>query len=220
MKQIFLAIIAISLLAAPVCATVIEVTYTADNILDIMYQNGSAPQAITSVGSNAGNWQQSDTISLTLLPEHDYQLVFKVRNVGGAGTNNPGAFLAQITGPATGDLLTSPSWKWAAYDPDNPTPSDFDDEDVFDWEPATAYANNGGGIWGDPRHLNDPVAGITSDAQWIWDDSNTEGAETLWLRAKIQVGVPSASAQTTPEPATFAIWFILGGLGLVLGRRR
>jgi len=210
-KARWLAAVAVLVLAVggaqTLASVMVDVTYTGDNVVEAFYQDGSSPVAI-AVGPNANNWHIADTATLDL-EYGDYQLIFRVSNLEGPGSGNPAALLAQISGPVVGDLLSSSSWDYALYD--GTTPTDFD---TLDWNAATEWGNNGGpNIWTSVH--GGPVAGISTSAQWIWDDINFGGGEDfhaeLWLRAEFSA---------VPEPASIAVWSLLGGLGLIVGWRR
>ena len=134
----------------------ITVTYTADNVVDAWYQNGSSPVSLTP-GTNANNWRLADTATLTLDPGTSYEIVWQIENIGDAGDGNPGAFMAQIS-PA--DLLADSSlalssaiWEVAVvYEGADPT--------LF-WENAEEYGANDDPttIWW-KNNENSPVAGI------------------------------------------------------------
>ncbi len=201
-------------------ASIVKVTYTADNVVGAMYQNGGNAQPIP-VGPNAKIWQKADTVSLDLDWGHEYQLIFLVQQYAGSGTN-PAALLAQVWGEVENvPVLTSAAWEYSyagVFPKDDFTglvvPSDFNDPNQIVWSPATTYGNNGVSPWG-------TIAGINADAQWIWRAPEYDATgkiiypptgETLWLRTTVTT--------LTPEPTTFLIWSLLGGLALTIWRRR
>ncbi len=184
-------------------AVPINMSFTADNVVEfyLLGDVSSGGTALQAYGDSANdlNWKTANSATIDLAPGK-YDLIFQVSNIGSAGSGNPAGFLAEINGTSSGDVLTDSSWLAAAatFNPANA---------VFDVS-ATEYGNNGGAnIW---TAVNPgPIAGISTSAQWIWDASNTQSPETIFLKTSFSV----------PEPS---ILVLLGGglIGLSLVRSR
>ena len=69
-------------------------------------------------------------------------------------------------------------------------------------------ANNAHPIWG-------TIAGISNDAQWIWDSNGDGGANSVWIRTSITIRGNNA----VPEPGTLSL-VAASLLGLSIRRRR
>lgn len=210
MKRIIqksLGLMALITLAGTAHAVPVTVTYTADNVVNFAVvcatPTGPGPcqggGPTLALGDEYNDWTSADTASIDLAPGQ-YWFTFVVENVGGVSNGNPGAFLAEIGGAVWGNTLTSSAWQ---VDVDRPTqfPSNAT------WESATEYGANGTAIWGNV--LGGPIAGISTDAQWIWDFTNVEGAERITVRGLVNV----------PEPGTLAL-LGLGLMGMGMSRRK
>lgn len=114
------AILFIGAIVATASAVPIQVTYTADNIVNAWFQDGAAPVALT-LGANASIWQNADTETLDLDVGHQYQIIWQAENEETLNNPNnwPGGFLAQIIGPElevswestpVEKILTSANW--------------------------------------------------------------------------------------------------------------
>jgi hypothetical protein len=212
----------------------IQVTYTADNVIEAVVKDGGAPTWY-SPGANASNWKSADTLTLALDYGHTYDLIFRVCNdttvyradgwrfssTYPPGNSNPAAFLAEIKGTVTGPTLTSTAWEYAIDT--GVVPGNFDTD--LTWYSTTAWAwqgtssyNGGSNIWTSSK--GGPISGISTSAQWIWGPHNgldlgTYTAENyLWIRTSITTPIP--------EPATLIVWSLLGGaswLGMRVVRR-
>lgn len=162
-------------------AALISIEFTTDNVL----RSGGVCETEACTSYMAGfeipdtlpglsSWQQMSYYVFPELSDGTYHLAFEVSNVGSAGSGNPGAFLATINS-LYGTWMTDSQWE------------------VFDGQTgdfisyATEYGQYGVRPW------NTRVDG-DSDATWIWDSTNIEGAETIWLRTSVHVNEPSMLA--------------------------
>ena len=95
----------------------LSVTYTGDNFVKAFYVSDGTTMSsnLISAHPSNNNWQQPTTAVLNgLSPGTPYTLYFRVWNDGPYGSSgNPAAFLAEITGDVTGNLVTNSSWEWA-----------------------------------------------------------------------------------------------------------
>ena len=199
----------------------VAVTYTADNAIGAWFVDGVSQ----ILGSNAGNWRQSDTANLELSNGSVHSIIWYAYNYGGAPTNqypdttgnNPAAFLAQITGDVVGGPILTAShsvWEYAiAPEPDPNTQFNFDG---WKWQTVdTDFEPNAGtSIWN--GNQNEGIRGINtiaSDAQWIWSH-NPE--EAVYFRTRFTT---TGAPDPVPEPATM-ILFGAGLTGLAALRRR
>lgn len=150
--------------------------------------------------TNKANWRQVDSGVLDLGPGVHY-FAWQVVNFGSASSANPAGLLAEILWDDQANVSSS-AWE------------------VFDFATgallanATEYGSNGGAnIWTSAH--GGPVAGISTDANWIYSANNFANADSsVWIRTSISI-------QTVPEPGVLGLW-VLGVLtiGLALRRRR
>lgn len=173
-------------------ADLVEFTYTADNGVTAVYQNGSA----LPLGPGATNWGQADVAILDLDVGTEYEIIWQTKDVTWEG--NPGGFLCEIkssTPLIVNKLLSSAEWEVAFVEDSLDVP----DWSMLEWSPATEYgANNDsstiwyGANWG-------PVSGIAGEAQWIWTALNfddlgaPQSGDSVFFRVNVEpVPVPSA----------------------------
>jgi hypothetical protein len=113
-----------------------------------------------------------------------YQIIFRVQNLQPPEASNPAGFLAQTSGAGvSGDLLTSVAWDWAIAA--GADPSDFN---ALTWAAATSYGNNGGYYLWTLVNGGNPITGISTSAEWIWDDKNTVPARLENCTATMNAG--------------------------------
>jgi hypothetical protein len=209
-RRILLLTSAILALAATDASATFTVTYTGDNVVSSWFQNGGAPVA-QSPGPNATNWRLADTSTLSL-GVGDYQIIFRVNNLGGPSEGNPAGFLAEVTGSGiSGDLTTSIDWEYSLTAPSAADPTNFD---ALTWTAATSYGNNGGSnIWTSVH--GGPISGISTSAEWIWSENNFNDPYTdgeMYLRGHFRV---------VPEPTSVSVIGLgLLGFGWVMRRKR
>ena len=205
-------------------ASVVNVTYTADNVTEAVAVQDGVTVTYTPIfpSGNSANWKLSDTMSLTLDYGHTYQVIFRVFNDTNpiwVPATNPAGFLAEIVGDVTGPKLTSSAWQYAIDT--GTTPTDFNVltwSNVTDWAWQGTSANNGGDNAWTGGNGGQPITGISTDAKWVWGPHN--GADLgpglypaenfLWIRTQIA---------PIPEPSTL-ILLTMGALGLLAYRRR
>ncbi len=193
-------------------AVYMNVAFTGDNIIGSWYQNGAAPVEQNFYMPNAGNWRVADTAQVDLPHWGDYQLIFEVANSGTGGPGNPAGFLAEVSGPGvSGDLLTDIVWEWAPVDNSEQGPDDFN---ALTWTPVTSYGRNDANTIWYQNNGNQPVAGISGAAHWVWNHKNfvAEMDSPLYFRGEFVV---------TPEPGTLAILGLgIAVVGMLRMRRR
>lgn len=150
--------------------------------------------------THSTDWRQSDSVVLDLDPGVHY-FAWQVENLGSASSGNPAGLLAEILWADQANVSSS-AWE------------------VFDVETgalialATEYGLNGGAnVWTSAN--GGAVAGISTDANWIYSANNFASADaSVWIRTSISI-------QSVPEPGVLGLSLLgLLTIGLVLRRRR
>jgi hypothetical protein len=199
-------------IAASAPAVIIEFTVTADNVINAWYKSESGITALSlPADASLGNWKEATTLSVDLDICNTYEIIFKAKNVGAPSTGNPGGFLGQIAGACLGsgssNSLSDSTWAVGVVYGD----PDADPSGCISWCPATTFGYNGGSnIW--TSNNGGPIAGISTDAQWIWTEANfadpcaPDSDDSVFIKATVHpISIPIS------EPGTL---FLLG-FGLV-----
>ncbi len=184
-------------------ATPVTFTFTADNEIEVIQvrDNGLIDKT-TAPGTNSANWRIADTW-VSNLAAGDYWAVFEIENFGNFSNGNPAAFLGQID---TGSEVIVSSASWQIKFNDGSSWGNFGS--------TTEYGSNGGtNIWTNVNGGN-PIAGIASNAQWIWGANNFSNGD--FADAKVRTRFTVAPV---PEPTTMLL-FGTGIAGLVGMRRK
>ena len=179
----------------------VTINMTADNIVssgglcfDASCQGGIGWTGLV----NASNWQHSDSVTFDL-GAGTHSFAWNVTNTGNAGDGNPAALLAEILWDGNANYSSS---GWEVYDYAS---GSF----VAN---ATEYGLNGGAnIWTDVN--GGPVAGISTNANWIYTAVNgSDAPASAWIRTSITVA-------SVPEPGILGL-FGVGLIGLAMARRK
>ncbi len=188
-------------------AVPVTINMTADNIAavgglctDASCQSGTGWNALNGgpLGSSRRNWMQSDSLTINL-GTGTYYFAWRVRNVGARSPNNPAGLLAEILWDGNANYSSS---DWEVFNQNN---------GAF-LANATDYGLNGGAnIW--TAVNGGPVAGISTNASWIYTANNFANADrSAWLRTSITV-------TSVPEPGILGLLGI-GLIGLAIVRRK
>ena len=187
-----LIISALTIIASSANANVnFDTTFTGDNYVNsFSYNDGTLTQIDTTGLAGTQLWSASSTLNVTLNNVTNYEFIWEVRN-----QFSDSGFLADFTlGSTTYSTSTDPSiWSYSS--------------DQVNWSSVTGYGQNGAPALSTPWTglFGGGIATISPNAEWIWDSTNNDAYETLFIKASITSPVP--------EPSTYAL--MLGGLGLV-----
>jgi hypothetical protein len=178
----------------------ITLTFTGDNITQMALCDSLECDTLAEIfdlTANWNDWTQADSISLDLGPG-TYSFIWYATNDGAPGSGNPAGFLAEVSWQGNVNSSSS-AWDVSA-----------NYLDTASWSAATQWGSNGGdNIWG--NNLGGAVAGISTNANWLWNEDNFANLrnETLYFRTTIKV---------VPEPGVLAL-FGLGLVGIGFARR-
>src|SRR5208337_2182610 len=171
--------------------------------------------------------QTASSFQLNLSAQNSYEIVWQVVNndwplYRPPSADNPGGFLAQISGPASYEnSLSSSSWQVASTMGSLAGLSSSGVLNSLTWSNAALYGanNNSGTIWNSVN--GGPVAGIDGSAQWIWTAANfaNPGAPGASDSVFLATTIPDAPPVATPEPSTLLL-FGSGLIGLVGVQRK
>jgi len=188
-------------------AVPVTINMTADNIAavgglcaDASCRRGTGWNALNGgpLGNSRRNWMQSDSLTINL-GAGTYYFAWRVRNVGPRSQNNPAGLLAEILWDGNANYSSS---DWEVFNRNN---------GAF-LANATDYGLNGGAnIW---TNVNGgPVAGVSTNASWIYTADNFANANrSAWFRTSITV-------TSVSEPGILGLLGI-GLIGLAMVRRK
>ncbi|HHI94022.1 MAG TPA: PEP-CTERM sorting domain-containing protein [Gammaproteobacteria bacterium] len=191
-------------------AVPVTINMTADNIAsvgglcaDASCRSGTGWNALNGgpLGNSRRDWRQSDSLTVDL-DAGTYYFAWRVRNIGRASRSNPAGLLAEILWDGGANYSSS---DWEVFNRNT---------GVF-LANATDYGLNGGAnIWTNANGGN-PVAGISTNASWIYTANNFANADrAAWFRTSITIAPTSV-----PEPGALGL-FGIGLIGLAMVRRK
>jgi hypothetical protein len=179
---LFLCAVFLLISAAPASSYYIDVTYTADNIVNAWYyENGGT--TINFPGPNGSDWWNPDTETISgLTLGTTYELGWLVSNETG-----PAGFLAMISSPEpliSDSLVSSSFWEVSL--------------DGSTWVSATSHGAYPSLPWGDGSGMGGDLSVFAgSGAHWIWT-ADVNDRDQVYVRT-------SFSTQPVPEPATMLL---------------
>lgn len=194
-------------LATSAYAIPVTVNMTADNAIT---SGGLCGDASCTAGINWGllgpltngtDWRAADTVALDLGPG-TYYFAWQVENLGSPGSGNPAGLLAEILWDGQANVSSS---AWEVYSL----------ESGASIASATEYGLNGGAnVWTSAN--GGAIAGISTDANWIYSANNFADADpSVWIRTSISI-------RAVPEPGVLglSVFGLLATIGLAFRRRR
>lgn len=184
----------------------VTINMTADNIVagglcsDASCRNRTNWSSLNggSLGNSRRDWTQADSLTINL-DEGTYHFAWRVRNTGRGAQYNPAGLLAEILWDGNANYSSS---DWEVF---NRRTGAFRAN-------ATDYGLNGGNnIWSTVN--GGPVAGISTNASWIYTANNFDNANrSAWFRTSITIASVS-------EPGILGLLGI-GLIGLAIARRK
>jgi PEP-CTERM motif len=206
--------------AAKASVPMLSGTITADNEYAAFLSTSDS--TLGTYLTSGANWQSAQSFSADLEPAQTYYLHVIANNWYGPSDmngGNPDALLGSfaVTGPfqfANGQqTLDTDTTDWRA-DPNAvvqnlaSTPLTWTAPSDTPWN----WGNNGSSIWESVNGA--PIAGISTQAQWIWSQTDPAGEAFFSTTITDQAG-------GVPEPAAWALMIVGFGLtGAALRRRR
>jgi hypothetical protein len=218
LKSLLIAAALISTAASAHATATLTGNLTADNQFDAYISTSNS--TLGTLVASGTNWQQSYSFSTTLTAGTTYYLHVVAWNdplITPATGGNPDAFIGSfsLTGSGFtfadgGASLDTDTTDWQADVVSSPAYPMTSGSWVAPGDAPTSFATNGNGIWGTVN--GGPVAGISSNADFIWGDQIADTGESFFS-TKI-------TASAVPEPAGWALMLVgLGGIGGFLRRR-
>ncbi|MEW6267134.1 MAG: VPLPA-CTERM sorting domain-containing protein [Thermodesulfobacteriota bacterium] len=219
-------ILGLALLPVPYSASAstvgVDISYTGDNVVFWLMQQGDEQAVLLPDGPNAIDWRWADTAHFELQRGVSYTFYWWVLNAPDPNIdapNNPSGFLGQVvfsSGQPT--LLSSDSWLVSS--------------DTQNWIPGQVYADNSGNWLDEAARQAFQAAnpGVTESIWWYWKDYTTGSGQIDGISGQAAwIGLgPYVEGNdfwvklefTVPVPIPGAIWLLGSGLIGLMGLRR